>query len=357
MSVPEGSVAEKIDIGRLEAGSTFTFLELASQLENGNSEVTEAHIRTLTASINAGTGLETRTYFSQEKREFVKLPTLSGPPLFAALYAFSKALRCEPFASAAREVLKSWVVGDSRSVGLAMTQLKWGADLKSSSPPNPSQCFHIAKSSSFRVDSSEEFVVPDATKTAAMLRTGNSRDRSAVLEAVRQAAAMDGHQIAPFLPALVDALATEYRDRILEVLSLAIRTGLKVDTIMPLLAGLLLDRDYYDAVTVRRLYQCLIAAVEVGANISMAWPYIGICMEESGLKLKLLFLGAHKGLPIAGHMNFLLSHLKFVIVPNPSMESSELTWGLEQAAYALKILTLGVARRDFSRLQLDGEAS
>jgi hypothetical protein len=350
-------LVEKIDIRRLERGSTFTFLELASQFEKGADVVTDAHFQTLVASLNAGKGLETRTYISRASREFVTLPTLEGPPLFAALFAFSKALRCGSFAVAARQTLKDWVVGDARAVGLAMVQLKWGADLKSSLPPDPSQQYTPTPTPSRILGPTAEFSFPDVDECLSILRGDDPRRWSAALDSIRRVALFDGHRITAFLPALVDGLAKECRDRILELFTIAIQTGFDCKAIMPILAGLLLDRDYYDSETVGRLYRCLIAAVDSGSDISMAWPYIGMCMEENGLKLKLLLVGAQKGLPTLGYLNFLLSHLNFSIVPHPSIEPSELTCGLEGAWCVLNILTLGASRRDFSRLQLDGEVS
>ncbi len=349
-------MAKKIDIEQLESGSTFAFLSLSAEFENGaNTAATEAHFRTLIAALSAGVGLDAKTYFNPTRQEFVTLPTLVGPPLFAAMYAFSKALVCEPFASAAREVLKEWVVGDAHAVGLAMVQLKWGADLKSSLPPDPSLCCAKVKNPARILYPAEEFGYPDEHETFAALRGDDPQKWAMALESLRKVAVFDGHRLGPFLPALTDGLAKECRDRILEVLTIAIQTGLDVKRMMPVLAGLLVDRDYYDAETVGRLYRCLIAAVEAGVDISMAWPYIGMCMEENGLKLKLLLCGAQSGLSILGHLNFLLSHLRFSIVPSPSVDRSELTCRLESAAVVLEILTLGVEHRDFSRLQLDEE--
>ncbi len=155
----------------------------------------------------------------------------------------------------------------------------------------------------------------------------------------------------------MDALAEEYRDRILQVLAVAARSGLDLQPIMPVLAGLLLDRDYYDAETVRQLYLCLTAASESGTSIAEAWPYLRFCMEEKDLKLKLLYAGASKGLPVKCALPYLLSRIDIPIVPDPADDPLAFSAKLEGASLALETLALGASRDEFHPDDLEATPS
>lgn len=345
-------MTQDLDIAQLEAGSAFAYLKLGLALKQGDRAVSQAHINAMVAGLNAGETMESRVYFSPDKGQFLYLPPLSGPPLFAALYAFSKALLCKPFAAAMREVLKKWVDGDARAVGLAMTVLKWGADQKSSVPPEPKDQSLPPKPPQ-RNGTADPLAMLDPRETSDLLRGDDPNTWSKAVETLHRVAVLDGKALQPVLPALVDALAKEYRDQVLHVLSAGVRTGLDLNPVMPVLAGLLLDRDYYDAETVGRLYQCLIAVAESGGDLSPAWPYICFCMDEKDLKLKLLLAGAARGLSVKYALEYILPFLHMPIVPAPTDDPLEFSLKLESAAPALEILAIGAWRDDFTPADLE----
>ena len=110
----------EITVEQLEGGATTAFLQLEIALASGGEGVTESHLSALTASLSASDSMDSRVYFSPSKGKFLYLDPLHGPPLFAALFAFRRSLSCAPFADGMRDLLKKWVDGNTREVGLAM---------------------------------------------------------------------------------------------------------------------------------------------------------------------------------------------------------------------------------------------
>ncbi len=184
------------DIAALETGSALAYLKLGLALANGGKGVTESHINTMTAGLQASESMESRVYFSAGKGQFLYLPPLKGPPLFAALFAFSKSLLCRPYAVAMRDVLRKWVDGDARSVGLAMAVLKWGADLKGSSMPAPGGPL---KTPPAPVPSgiSEAVDLVDPQEVASLLRGDDPSGWSGAVETLLPAAVVNGPALAP----------------------------------------------------------------------------------------------------------------------------------------------------------------
>ena len=345
-------MTQEFTVGELENGSAWAFLQLGLRLAAGGDGLTENHLDTLSAALSACDSMDSRVYFSSAQGQFIYLPPLSGPPLFAALYAFGKALTCTPFAEPAREVLKKWVDGESRTVGLAMAVLKWGADRKSSLVPGFLDDASTSTPLSETSDSDTSML--DLREFPTLLLSERSGDWAHVFEHLMRVAQLDGAALSPLVPSLVDALATEARDRVLCVIAAAVRTGLDVSGVMPVLAGLLVDRDFYDADTVGALYRCLTVIVESGADIFDAWPYVPLCMDVGDRKLRLIGAGAARGYSLRCMLPYLFSVLQVPVVPESSDDQEGFSLQLERAALALEILAQGVERGELEPAHLDG---
>ena len=348
-------MAQELTVGQLETGSTWAFLQLGLRLADGGDGLTESHLEALSAALTACESMESRVYFSPAQGQFIYLPPLSGAPLFAALYGFSKALTCKPFAEPARDVLKKWVDGDARTVGLAMAVLKWGADFKHSlAPESPADSKNSIPPDASSLPPTTDPPVLDLEEIPELLLSAEPGDWARAFDRLMRTAEQDGASLSLLMPALVNALAAEYRDRVLGVLAAAVRTGLDVSGIMPLLAGLLVDRDYYDAATVGALYRCLTAAAESGADISAAWPYVPLCMDVGDRKLLLIRAGAARGQTLPCMLPYLFSVLQMPIVPESADDPEGFSLQLERVALALEILTSGARRGELLPSHLDG---
>lgn len=76
------------------------------------------------------------------------------------------------------------------------------------------------------------------------------------------------------VPALIDALATEERGNALGHLTRGVTEGLDLRFVVPIVAGLLLDRDYYDYGSLAEILRFLVASLERGYDITLAWPWV-----------------------------------------------------------------------------------
>lgn len=106
-------------------------------------------------------------------------------------------------------------------------------------------------------------------------------------------------ELVELVPALVDVLATEERHTALEQLSRAVTAGLDVRSIVPVVAGLLLDRDFHDRTSLAAILQFLAAALDRGYDIALAWPWIPTYLDGEGceqLRIDLAEKGMRAGL-------------------------------------------------------------
>jgi hypothetical protein len=342
----------------IKNGSAFEFLKLGVALKNQGLDVRQSHIDTLVAYLDArGDSVSPYTSRAHQVEGGYRSP-LDGPPLFCALYAFAQALKCKPYAEPARERLEEWLDGDDRAVAYNMICLKWEADSLSAPAVYDSEDGSAETEDPHATESEGPVATAEAlADKAESLRSDDPEERRSVLQILSGTARMDGAPLAAALPCIADALAGEDRDRLLAVLTTAIPKGLDVAPIMPVLAGLLLDRDYYDAETVGRLYACLTAAAEAGADISLAWPFLPLSMVERERKLMLLKAGAKQGLSLSPMANALLGYLQIPLPTDGRRNKATTSNDLDRAAIALDTLALGVERGDFTEKQIDRSTS
>jgi len=113
------------------------------------------------------------------------------------------------------------------------------------------------------------------------------------------------------VPALVDALATEERREALEHLTRGVREGLDLRFVVPIVAGLLLDRDYYDYLSLAEILRFLMASLERGYDIALAWPWVPAYLEGGhcqDLRFQLAKQGLAAGLELDESLRDWLMH-------------------------------------------------
>ena len=89
------------------------------------------------------------------------------------------------------------------------------------------------------------------------------------------------------MPAIIDALATEDRTEIMDQLSRVVTPSTDTSKLMPVVAGLLLDRDYFDHFTIRRVFELLAALGKADKDLSLAWPWLCRCMPNQPFEARL----------------------------------------------------------------------
>lgn len=127
----------------------------------------------------------------------------------------------------------------------------------------------------------------------------------------------NAHELEQLLPALVDALATEVRAEALDQLARGLPLGLELGHLLPVVAGLCLDRDYYDFTTLPALLRFLIAAHQQGLDIEEAWPWVPAYKDGKGwanLRFDLAARGIGAGLRGEAWRAWLSS---FIVEPSP----------------------------------------
>jgi len=114
------------------------------------------------------------------------------------------------------------------------------------------------------------------------LRGDSGPKRYAALAQVRRWLTHEPAQLASVLPPLIDALGTEQRCEVLDLLASHVHEGSSLTLLIPVVAGLLLDRDYYDGSTVQNLFKLIHRLAVTGHDIAPVWPWLGACMPNLG---------------------------------------------------------------------------
>jgi hypothetical protein len=152
---------------------------------------------------------------------------------------------------------------------------------------------------------------------------------------VRRASVQELEQL---LPALVDALATEARAEALDQLARGLPLGLELGHLLPVVAGLCLDRDYYDFTTLPALLRFLIAAHQQGLDIAEAWPWVPAYKDGKGwanLRFDLAVRGIGAGLRGEAWRAWLSSFIVELSPEGPATATCESVKNLGLAAACL----------------------
>src|SRR5207247_9152922 len=110
---------------------------------------------------------------------------------------------------------------------------------------------------------------------AAQLRSDALVDVQTAVGRIRRASR---DELCVLVPALLDAVASEERTRALEHLTRALTfrgaEAIDLRRALPVVAGLLLDRDFYSDMSLDAILKFLIAALDAGYDIGMAWRWV-----------------------------------------------------------------------------------
>lgn len=165
----------------------------------------------------------------------------------------------------------------------------------------------------------------DAQALNKRLRASSDSEQKAAFECLRDWLASGGVLPAVLVPAVVNGLGTPQRRWALKVLDLATHSGFDPTPFLPVIAGLLLDRDDYDDWAAHSVLRLLLSALRRGCDISLAWPWLCVCRPEGNLaelcetRLALIREGLESGLPQAPVLDWLLGQLRLCDPRKPTI--------------------------------------
>jgi hypothetical protein len=154
----------------------------------------------------------------------------------------------------------------------------------------------------------------------AALRANGGQLVAASLELVRRVAERDPLACQAALPGLVDTLGTEHRWSALRALELLCVGGADVGPAVPVLAGLLLDRDWPSPGNTASIYDCLRGAVQAGHDATVGWPFLAVRPAKPSTivdrsRLRVIEAGAARGLRLGRLADELIERLADPLPP------------------------------------------